>query len=307
MTSTRSRFVIAAARLPQLLFSFALLGLIGWCAGQVFFHATLPSAVLASGVVTGWFIFGFVHRTGSDAEGRLLRLALKWEPISDPQEALGPDAVQLLEQAGITFDHVRLYRMQNRDGETPVATGRHSIGLPQIVLDEIAAGESDPEVVAGVVAHEVAHLAGPYSHGPMYLWWASPWIKLRVWVSAMLLASLKELVGRRHLWLVGLFCLLLIPVLVLPIVQTHPLGSVIVLLAVLVSVWLLALEAALKRDEEFRADAFARDAGLGPGLVSYLMFWAEALAENDEPDKAGVWSTHPTLAARIERLQRQEP
>ncbi|GAA1456192.1 M48 family metalloprotease [Nocardiopsis exhalans] len=208
------------------------------------------------------------------AEPARLRVAGARRPSRREAELLEPMIARAAARMGVD----RAPKLLIDDSREPNA---HS-GIQHIIVNRglLDALSYDPEAVAGVIAHEVAH----YKHGdalslawnrglawPLFLLYE---IAYRAQASAVYLTVLLALL-RVLLWSVTVT----IRVLVIPFSARH---------------W---------RRTELRADAEAREAGYGPGLYTALTRLGASFDGARNGWDQAVLATHPPTELRLELLE----
>lgn len=165
----------------------------------------------------------------------------------------------------------------------------YAIGTRSVVVTTGLLGVVSDEELEGLLAHEVGHIMNRDSVKRMAAQVLNSAGNIASWVMVGVLAFfafLGDLAGGRGLVALVVGVIALILKMALRVVQY------------LLDLGMLAVG----RLEEYRADAYAKSLGFGPGLVSFLdrMQYIEQLPQ-------GLWAaisrTHPPTAERIRRLE----
>lgn len=300
--STRLHPAALLTLLTQCIASVVILAALGALAGGGLSRDPWLSGSLAVIVPVAWFAVGWAYRGSPAAERNLIQSVLKWKPVGEARTVLGADTVNLLEEAGVALQDVYIFRTNLRNAP-PCAMFRRSVGFCGEDVDALEdEGAIPPEVLAGVVAHEIGHLRGGQLVHPVVYWMMTPALFCgRMFNAATggVFRQLRHDLGHFATFAVGAVAALML----LGLLRNHPVAlGAGVACALIWTGLLLALRAA-DRAEEFRADDFVKKHGLAPGLTSYLENQHDNGNEESQTPPMSWLNTHPPLIERIELLE----
>lgn len=251
-------------------------------------QAVLPSALIMAGFVgAGFTTLGeFFFRRA--AGGRKMTL--------EEREYAAPVIDSVLGK--LNLDWSPDFWVSDTPYPNALATGRRTIVLTRSLL-----GNATPDELAGLISHEIGHIQNGDTRWKVAAYMANivgviaTWLLTAAVAIAGFFASLAGFEldnttgtqgsGLGAFVIIGFFAMLAV----------WFLRAVIAILKWLSRIGILAAD----RENEYRADRFAADAGYGPGLYSFLARFGGVVPVNE-----GFWSnihaTHPPVDKRLEKL-----
>lgn len=298
-----------ALAVPWFVYGLTVVGLVGLGIGALVGNVTvIPVLVmalwLASGALTLYgpteiFLARFLLRARRPTPSERQRLHHAWHDVTT---AAGRDG--------------RGYQLfiEDSDELNAFAASGHVVTVTRKAVDTMPHHH-----LSAVLAHELGHHIGGHPWGNMLAFWYSVPARLlnrvlrlllRLFVSifsvvfaaAARMPALAAFIARLVTWALAAFVLVFVVLLMVVAVQSGQEWAPIVVGLIVLSPVLLPW---LARRAEYRADRLAAQIGYGRPLIEVLEDWLRQGGDDARRNlvlRARLVATHPTLAARIKRL-----